>query len=113
MPAPTDRIPTCHPDKPHYAKGLCATCYKNEWKRNHPVTHHRAAHTARHRTKVRLLCEVLGIKPRGQSLGRLLGDEVTLRQLHLAHKRGEATMAAAWPMLSTEQKAAVNYGKVS
>lgn len=25
------RIPTCHPDRPHKAKGLCHNCYQTAW----------------------------------------------------------------------------------
>jgi len=28
-------IPTCHPDKPHLARGWCAACY-SRWKRQQP-----------------------------------------------------------------------------
>lgn len=27
------RIPTCHPNEPHYASGLCEHCYHIEWRR--------------------------------------------------------------------------------
>lgn len=27
---------TCHPDRPHWAKGLCASCYQTAWKRQNP-----------------------------------------------------------------------------
>ena len=27
---------TCHPDRPHLAKGLCRTCYNREWNANTP-----------------------------------------------------------------------------
>lgn len=29
-------VVTCHPEKRHYAKGLCAGCYAADWKARHP-----------------------------------------------------------------------------
>lgn len=26
--------PTCHPERPHYGRGLCRKCYRAEWERN-------------------------------------------------------------------------------
>jgi hypothetical protein len=31
------RIPTCHPDRPHGAKGLCNSCYTAKWIRENPT----------------------------------------------------------------------------
>ena len=28
----------CHPDRPHFAFGLCNPCYKLDWQRKHPPT---------------------------------------------------------------------------
>ena len=30
--------PTCHPERPHYGRGLCRKCYRSEWERNGHVT---------------------------------------------------------------------------
>ena len=31
--------PTCHPDRPHYAKGLCKTCYTRPFRRTYMQQH--------------------------------------------------------------------------
>lgn len=35
MPPPT-RIPTCHPDRKHATRGLCASCNSQAWNKAHP-----------------------------------------------------------------------------
>lgn len=32
VPILSDKIPTCHPNRYHYSKGLCVVCYKQQWK---------------------------------------------------------------------------------
>src|SRR5271166_3895057 len=32
----TARIPDCHPDRKHRAKGLCGSCYSMKWQKEHP-----------------------------------------------------------------------------
>lgn len=29
---PKPKTPTCHPNQPHFAKGLCSTCYQLNWR---------------------------------------------------------------------------------
>ncbi|MGW0169551.1 endonuclease VII domain-containing protein [Streptomyces sp. NPDC003343] len=38
MPAdrPSKPSATCHPDRPHVARGLCGSCYQREWKAENP-----------------------------------------------------------------------------
>lgn len=31
------RIPTCHPDRPHYGRNLCKPCYLMRWRIKHGV----------------------------------------------------------------------------
>ncbi|MBD1871920.1 hypothetical protein H6F75_00350 [Nodosilinea sp. FACHB-131] len=134
--------PTCHPDRPYHAKGLCSKCYKSQWGKGkrrapsptnatcHPDRPHYAkglcsqcydaqwakakgkAPRDRYRAKLRLLCQVAGTNPRRTTLADLLSNQEHLRQLNVAHKAGDPKMAQAWPMLSIPQKSAINYGKV-
>ena len=30
------KVPTCHPDRPFVAKGLCNSCYKKRWREENP-----------------------------------------------------------------------------
>ena len=39
QPSPTVRLPrlsTCHPDRTHYGKGLCRSCYAKHWRTHNP-----------------------------------------------------------------------------
>jgi hypothetical protein len=36
----TSQRPTCHPDKPHHAHGLCEQCYQSGWRNPVPATCH-------------------------------------------------------------------------
>ena len=40
------RIPDCHPERKHEAKGLCSPCYSKKWKETHPEE--RLAQARRH-----------------------------------------------------------------
>jgi len=47
---PAPRVPTCHPDRKHRAKGLCERCYINQWGR---TVKGRASHNRRERKRRR------------------------------------------------------------
>jgi hypothetical protein len=32
-----DRVPQCHPDRPHYLRGMCRPCYDHDWAFRDPV----------------------------------------------------------------------------
>ena len=41
------RPSTCHPDRPHIAKGLCNACYLRAWREKHPGYYAHYAHSTR------------------------------------------------------------------
>ena len=105
--------PVCHPDRPYWAKGLCKSCYTNQWAKKNAQADpdQRQRHIERYQIKARLLARVGGLRLKDTSMARVFGDAELVKRLHKRHKASDPLVMELWPLLTTKQKATINYGQ--